>query len=71
MPRIPSKSADANRGIGYDDTTNQTLDAYEAALTGLGLQVGVVELAGLAATVARLDARFVLKDADSSLGGAA
>ncbi len=27
----PHSSADANRGIGYDDTTNQTLDAYEAA----------------------------------------
>jgi tRNA-splicing ligase RtcB len=30
-----------------------------------------VELAGLASTVARLRARFVLKDADASLGGAA
>lgn len=30
-----------------------------------------VELAGLASTVARLRARFVIKDADSSLGGAA
>lgn len=27
----PHSSADANRGIGFDDTTNQTLDAYEAA----------------------------------------
>jgi predicted amidohydrolase YtcJ len=25
----PHASADPNRGIGYDDTTNQTLDAYE------------------------------------------
>lgn len=30
-----------------------------------------VELAGLASTVARLKARFVMKDADASLGGAA
>jgi tRNA-splicing ligase RtcB len=30
-----------------------------------------VELAGLASTVARLKARFVMKDADMSLGGAA
>jgi predicted amidohydrolase YtcJ len=27
----PHASADAGRGIGFDDTTNQTLDAYEAA----------------------------------------
>ncbi len=30
-----------------------------------------VELAGLASTVARLEARFVIKDADMSLKGAA
>ena len=30
-----------------------------------------VELAGLAAEVARLRARFVIKDSDDSLGGAA
>ncbi|MDA8124366.1 MAG: amidohydrolase [Deltaproteobacteria bacterium] len=27
----PHSSADANRGIGFDDTTNQTMAAYEAA----------------------------------------
>jgi len=27
----PHSSADPNRGVGYDDATNQTLDAYEAA----------------------------------------
>ncbi len=47
------------------------LDEAPAAYKDFGEVVRSVEVAGLARTVARLKARFVIKDADKSLGGAA
>jgi tRNA-splicing ligase RtcB (3'-phosphate/5'-hydroxy nucleic acid ligase) len=46
-------------------------DEAPAAYKDFGEVLRSVELAGLASTVARLKARFVMKDADVSLGGAA
>jgi tRNA-splicing ligase RtcB len=47
------------------------LDEAPAAYKDFGEVVRSVERAGLARTVARLEARFVIKDADKSHGGAA
>jgi tRNA-splicing ligase RtcB len=47
------------------------LDEAPAAYKDFGEVVRSVEAAGLARTVARLRARFVIKDADKSLKGAA
>jgi tRNA-splicing ligase RtcB len=46
-------------------------DEAPAAYKDFGEVLRSVELAGLATAVARLNARFVIKDGDKSLGGAA
>lgn len=50
---------------------NYPKDEAPAAYKDFNEVLRSVELAGLASTVARLKARFVIKDADGSLGGAA
>jgi tRNA-splicing ligase RtcB (3'-phosphate/5'-hydroxy nucleic acid ligase) len=50
---------------------NYPKDEAPAAYKDFNEVLRSVELAGLASTVARLQARFVIKDADESLGGAA
>ena len=50
---------------------NYPKDEAPAAYKDFGEVLRSVEKAGLASTVARLKARFVIKDADESLGGAA
>ncbi len=47
------------------------IDEAPAAYKNFSEVLNSVETAGLASTVARLDARFVIKDADDSLKGAA
>lgn len=50
---------------------NYPIDEAPAAYKDFGEVLRSVEQAGLASTVAKLRARFVIKDADKSLGGAA
>lgn len=50
---------------------NYPKDEAPAAYKDFSEVLGSVEKAGLASTVAKLKARFVIKDADESLGGAA
>jgi tRNA-splicing ligase RtcB len=50
---------------------NYPIDEAPAAYKDFGEVLRSVEQAGLATTVAKLRARFVIKDADKSLGGAA
>ncbi len=53
------------------NTRHYPLDESPAAYKDFEQVLASVETAGLAATVARLEARFVIKDADKSLKGAA
>ena len=75
-PRVPRARPEAGRRLVRgrrhpDQPRHYPLDESPAAYKDFEQVLASVETAGLATTVARLDARFVIKDADKSLKGAA
>ena len=66
-----SVNADFDAADILTNCRNYPKDEAPAAYKDFGEVLRSVERAGLASTVAKLKARFVIKDADKSLGGAA
>jgi tRNA-splicing ligase RtcB len=71
--RLDQRTVDAELDAAdiLTNCRNYPIDEAPAAYKDFGEVLRSVEQAGLATTVAKLRARFVIKDADKSLGGAA
>lgn len=71
--RLDQRTIDAQLDAAdiLSNCRNYPIDEAPAAYKDFGEVLSSVEQAGLATTVAKLRARFVIKDADKSLGGAA